>query len=305
MVKRAAKLENARPRSWPGLLPGLFLVLGLGLFLLAITQAGKLTRNQVKDWDRFTIAVTDLQCPPPPFASRDAFLAEVKDIASLPERLQVLDKELAERLADAFARHPYVERVERVRVLLPHEVDINLVYRIPVLEVMLSDRLGSAPVSSPSSKQPAKTGLADDPSWYVDAKGIVLPRRPLPEPLPLLLTAGQPKGRPGEAWGEASIEAAARIAAFLRAQQSKLNLRVFEISKNSFVLSTPAGTHVFWGHVPGAEEATEAPAALKRDRLLEYCVRHGSLDRPGERCEHDVRPLGEPIHRPQGLGTPP
>ncbi|HMC89397.1 MAG TPA: hypothetical protein VKI17_07605, partial [Gemmataceae bacterium] len=128
MVKRAAKLENARPRSWPGLLPGLFLVLGLGLFLLAITQAGKLTRDQVKDWDRFTIAVTDLQCTPPPFAQRDAFLAEVKDIASLPERLQVLDKELAERLADAFARHPYVERVERVRVLLPHEVDINLVY---------------------------------------------------------------------------------------------------------------------------------------------------------------------------------
>jgi hypothetical protein len=302
-VKRAARLENTRPRSWPGLLPGLFLVFGLGLFLLAITQAGKLTRDQVKDWDRFTIAVGDLQCPPPPFAQRDAFLAEVKDIAALPDPLQVLDKELAERLAAAFARHPYVEKVERVRVLPSREVNIDLVYRIPVLEVMLSDRPGSAAVSSPSSQPPAKTGLADDPSWYVDAKGIVLPRRTFPEPLPLLLTAGEPKGRPGEAWGDTSVEAAARLAALLRPQQSKLNLRVFEISKNGFVLSTPAGSHVFWGHVPGAEEATEAPAALKRDRLLDYCVQHGSLDRPGERCEHDVRPLREPIHRPQDLET--
>jgi hypothetical protein len=63
------------------------------------------------------------------------------------------------------------------------------------------------------------------------------------------------------------------------------------------VLSTPSGTHVLWGHAPGAESAEEARAAVKLERLLHYCAAYGGLEKPPKRYEHDVRPATEAVHQ--------
>jgi len=294
LVKKATRRDSPEQRRppWPvrpALVPAVLLFLGLGVFLLAVTEVGRFTREQVKDWDRFTLAYQDIQIPPPPFGGPAEFLTEVKELDDLPDRLRLLESDLSTRLANAFSSQPYVEKVERVIVVPSQGVEGQLVYRIPVLEVITADRLSEKP-SGGRVKSHAKGELANDPGWYVDGKGVVLPRRKLSGPLPLLLTISQPRGRPGQSWGDAGIEGAAQTAAFLQSYQTKLKLRVFEITKDGLVLSTPAGTHVLWGHAPGSEAAGEAAAEVKRDRLLRYCERNGDLDKPGG-SEHDVRPL--------------
>src|SRR5205085_1645284 len=66
-----------------------------------------------------------------------AFLGEVQYLGGLPERLALLDDDLPGRLAEAFARHPWVEKVERVEVVPPGRVRARLTYRTPVLAVWL------------------------------------------------------------------------------------------------------------------------------------------------------------------------
>src|SRR5207253_1244157 len=95
------------------------------------------------------------------------------------------------------------------------KVQVRLAYRTPVLEVMLSERVQRTPPRRWNSSDDAKRNFSEDPSWFADGKAIVLPRRKLAEPLPLLLVTRAPSGKPGQPWGEGSVEAAARTAAFL------------------------------------------------------------------------------------------
>jgi hypothetical protein len=105
------------------------LVVGLSLF--AVFAAGHSTRAAVRNWDRYLVAFADLDCQPPPGQERLGFLAEVQYLAAMPNRLSVLDEDLAPRLADAFALHPRVEKVEEIVVLPKREVHVRLRFRIP------------------------------------------------------------------------------------------------------------------------------------------------------------------------------
>jgi hypothetical protein len=264
------------------------LVFGLGLFLLCVVVIGRLTREGIRDWDRYALAFTDIDCPTPPAQSRADFLVEVRQLAGLPDRLSVLDEDLAERLAKAFARHPWVETVERVAIRPPKQIQVQLVHRTPVLEVMLSERVlkGSPPDAA-------------EPTWLVDGRGRVLPRKDYRDPLPLFFAEARPTGGAGQRWGDKGVDAAARTAGLLHADRKQFGFVSFEMKTEGLVLSTATGTHVLWGHAPEAESAGEAPAAEKRERLCEYCTQHGSLDRPAGRYEHDVRPAAKAEHRPQ------
>ena len=124
-----------------------------------------------------------------------------------------------------------------------------------------------------------------------------MPKRPRGQPLPLFFAPGPPAGSAGQSWGDTTVEAAARTAGYLQPHQKELQLRVFEFKDGGLVLCTLTGTRVLWGQAPGAEPAGEAPAGEKLNRLLRYCQGHGSLDQPGSRQEHDVRPATEPTIR--------
>jgi hypothetical protein len=122
-----ASVEPPKPKR--RLLTVLVVFLGLAVFLLGVLWINQWTRQRMVNWDRYTLAFADIECPPPPHQSRAEFLAEVQYLGALPDRLQVLDDTLTSRLEQAFANHPSVEKVLEVKILPPRRVQVRLVYR--------------------------------------------------------------------------------------------------------------------------------------------------------------------------------
>jgi hypothetical protein len=60
---------------------------------------------------------------------RADFLTEVQYLGSLPDRVELLEDGLAEKLGRAFARHPRVETVGRVEVLSDRRIRVRLTFR--------------------------------------------------------------------------------------------------------------------------------------------------------------------------------
>ncbi|MFO0964724.1 MAG: hypothetical protein U0793_03930 [Gemmataceae bacterium] len=143
--------------------------------------------ERLRGQDRFRLPLRDVQCPTPPGLTRGEFLDQTQYYASLPESLELLEDGLEEKLKEAFAKHPWVERVDAVRVL-PRTVEVGLTFRRPVLAV----------------KSPA--GIR-----AVDPAGVLLPRNAVTEGLPLI-DGEAPRGPEGAPWGDPRVEKAARLA---------------------------------------------------------------------------------------------
>ncbi len=243
-----------------------------GLLLAGALELGRRAREQLTPGPRHTVAFASIECTPPAPLSREDFLGEVQYLAGLPDRLNLLDERLSERLVRAFAGHPWVQAVQRLDLSAAPKVRVQLRYRTPVLAVPRGGALRA-----------------------VDGGGVLLPATAATDGLPVFRgrTLG-PNGPEGTVWNDPALLAAARTASFLRAQQDQLKLIAVQHSASGLVLSTPAGSRVLWGHAPGAETADEAAAAQKLERLLSYCQRHGDLDHPQAPREHDVRSAAGP-----------
>jgi cell division septal protein FtsQ len=180
------------PRPWLGRL--LFkvaaLLVGVGLFVAGVIGLGEYAQEQLRDRDRHTLPFPAIEClPPPPYQSRANFLDEVQYLARLPARVRLLDPDLGKQLAEGFAQHPWVRRVERVEVT-PKAVRVRLVYRRPALAVPRGERVR-----------------------VVDGEGILLPKEAPAEGLPVFKgSVSRPAGPAGTRWGDAAVEEAARKA---------------------------------------------------------------------------------------------
>ena len=166
------------------------LLLGLALVVGGLIALGEHAREELRGRERYAGPFADVEClPPPTHQSLRDFLDEVQYYARLPRRLQLLDPDLGRRLAEGFALHPWVRKVERVEVS-GREVRVRLVYRRPALAVRLADRVR-----------------------VVDEEGVLLPARAPSAGLPVFDgTAPQPSGPAGARWGDAAVEKAAREA---------------------------------------------------------------------------------------------
>jgi hypothetical protein len=261
-------------RGW--IVPGTVLVVGLGLLAYGVWELNRFTRERVQGWGRYTVPFADIACQPPPGQQRADFLAEVRYLTNQPERIPLLDDKLPERLAQAFASHPRVEQVQRVEILPPRQVRVRLSYRVPVLAVPYQGQ-----------------------TRVVDGRAILLPASTKATGLPVFRgRVAPPEAQAGASWHDAHLQAAALVAECLHAHQERLRLASIEADQGGIVLATTAGSRVFWGRPPGAEASGEASASVKRQRLLQYCTQHGSLDKPAGPYEHDVRPLDQPVRRP-------
>ncbi len=281
------KADKARPGSPRPFLTHYILsvvlpLLGLGLFLLGILAVGQRTRDQIRDQDRYALAFADIACNPPPAQEPAEFLAEVQYLAGMPDRLRLLDEDLTARLAEAFARHPWVAQVERVALVPPRQLEVRLVYRTPALVVILAGQRRA--VDSQGIVLPVTAG----------SEGLLVYSGPVTVPL-------APAGRP---WGDPAIEAAARTAGYLLPHQKRLQLATVAVGEDGVVLRTTAGSQVLWGRPPRMESPGEAPAQHKRQRLLTYCARHEDLDHPAGPYEHDVRPADRARHQPLSRTDP-
>ncbi len=159
----------------------------LGL-LAGIIGLGRWSLAQVHDDPRYLVPVADIDCPAPEGMERPEFLGEVQYLARLPEKLNVLDEDLPRRLRQAFARHPWVEKVDAVTVTPPRHIGVKLTFRTPVLAVRWDDELRA-----------------------VDGDGVLLPKRAPTRGLPVYDgTPRPPRGPPGTHWGDSDLERAAR-----------------------------------------------------------------------------------------------
>jgi hypothetical protein len=258
-----------RKALWRLLVP----VLAAALLLGGLIVLGRSARDALRGHDRYALPFAAIDCAPPPGTDRAAFLSEVQYLGEQPERLDLLDEGLAGRLAAAFARHPWVEKVEGVEVLPARQVRVRLVYRTPVLVVR-------SPVGQ------------DWQERVVDGHAVVLPPGRLrTDELPVLKvdTISLPTGPTGTPWDDRRVKAAARTAAYLHPYQDRLHLRSIEVGDDGLVLGNSPAAVVRWGHPPGEETDDEAPAARKLERLLEYCTKHGGLGTEKEPGMLDVR----------------
>jgi hypothetical protein len=230
-------------------------VVGAGLLVFGLIALGKAARDRLRQHERYTLAVGDIDCPAPPGMRRPDFLAEVQYVGHLPDRLPALDDDTPVRLTAAFAGHPWVETVAEVRLLPPDGARVRLTFRTPVLAV----------------SQPAG-------SRVVDGKGVLLPASARADGLPTLHgDVAPPAALAGAAWGDPSVAAAAAVAGLLRTHAERLELTTCEVHDGRVELVC-GRARVVWGGAPGSEKEGESPAAEKLRRLLEVSSRPGGLD---------------------------
>ena len=118
------------PRRWPRWLAQV--VLGLAAVALAVggvVAVGNIARDALGPADRYLLPFAEIDCPVPPGKDRAEFLGEVQYNGRFPDRVNVLDPSLPDRLRDAFRQHPRVAKVNAVRVLSPRRVEVELTFR--------------------------------------------------------------------------------------------------------------------------------------------------------------------------------
>jgi len=213
------------------------------------------------------------------------FLEEVRALGQFPDHLDTSDAALPGRLAEAFARHPWVERVERVQLGSRGRIAVQLEYRQAVALVEISG----------STQRQAITG-----------KGIVLPAGADLERwrgLPVIEAAPPPAGKPGERWGHAAVESAARIAALLHGDRELFRVQAIRLREEGLarqlILRTEGGSEVVWEASTGGGD--EVPDAEKLRRLRAYAREFGSLDRPAGPYRLDPRPSTGLLRAPLGM----
>ncbi len=220
--------------------------------------------------------------PAPPWIRGDLRNEVLADLA-FDGSVSILDDDLVERIAQAFALHPWVARVEHVRKFYPARVEVEVVYRQPVLLV-----------ETPANWLP------------VDAEAVLLPSvdfspRDLDRYPRLTGARTAPLGAAGTAWGDPLVADAARIAELLDEPWQELHLaelRPFQVPvgvphstdlHDTFELLTAGQTRIIWGHAPGGTALGEPSAKEKLARLRAIVAERGSLDGPPGGVEIDLR----------------
>lgn len=120
----------ASPRRWPRRLAQIVLGLAAAAVVVGgLIAVGNAARDSLGPQDRYLLPFNEIECPAPPGQSRAEFLGEVQYIGAFPDRVNVLDPTLPDRLRTAFAKHKKVERVVRVTVAPPRRVQVELTFR--------------------------------------------------------------------------------------------------------------------------------------------------------------------------------
>jgi len=219
--------------------------------------------------------------PPPPWIHSDV-RAEVFRSASFERSLRLTDDDLTERIAGAFALHPWVARVRRVEKRHPARIVVDLEYRRPVCMVEVLGEL--LPVDGEAVLLPKEDFSPVEASRYPRLVGVKTP----------------PVGALGERWGDARVIGGAAIADVLADVWEEMNLAVIVPSEPpipgvaadlTFTLVTRLGTRIFWGRAPGRDGPGEIPAQDKLARLEEYFRRYGTLEGRGGPQELDIYQL--------------
>jgi hypothetical protein len=177
-----------RSRVGRWLLRSALLLLVVAAIVGGVIWLGRFGLGQIHDQDRFKVPLTEVACNVPVGMERTEFLDEVQYHSPLATHFNVLDDDLSAQVKLAFARHPWVEKVDDVKPTPPRSIAVALVFRVPVLAVRWNEKLCA-----------------------VDGAGVWLPKNAPTRGLPIYEGAPRPpRGPPGTRWGDADLESEAR-----------------------------------------------------------------------------------------------
>ncbi len=262
VVPRAA--ESAKPDAASTVAPqgrreqllvaGLLLAFAVGGFAMWQHTHGFITSQEDYQLDLDEVEITPL-----PHWIREDIRDEALGRAGFDQKVSILDGSLPKRVEEAFAAHPWVERVTRVAVRHPAGVDVDMIYRRPVCMVELPT---------------GYTGV-----YPVDAHGVVLPTKDFTasqaQNYPRLSNVAKlPAGKVGTAWGDPCVLEGACLAAELAEQWKSLRLQAINVvdagsptGGATFELATQDHVRILWGHAPCAATRGEPTVQQKLDTL--------------------------------------
>lgn len=241
----------------------------LGLFLVLAIFAGLsvlgwyFVEEKIRPKPEYRLSADRITVPEIPPWVPERFVEDVLKSSNLNQTDSLLDKTLPLKLTEAFAAHPWVERVEQVVPRYPSGADVKLSYRVPV-----------ALVSVP------KEGI-----FLVDRYGVLLPPDHLLDPtanrqneyLTIHEIRSTPLGSVGTLWGDPIVHTGAQLAATLTDVASPLKLaHIIPPSREikMWRLQTAAGMEIRWGTFVSDDPKTE----VKIKKLWQWHEQFRSLD---------------------------
>ncbi len=257
-------------------------VLVLGIFLLAWWWVWQRVGPDVRGAERYQVGLDDLQVTAQPEWVHTDVRFEVEQHLRLGGPMNLLDDDLNPRIAEAFARHPWVERVVQVTKLPAGGVQVDLEYRRPACVVRVGERL--LPIDYRSILLPSEGMSGLELERYPQLAGIDSP----------------PMATYGEPWGTVRVAGGAAIAHALSEVWEAWHLaRIVPFpvvardgrEQVHYCLFSEGGTRIVWGLPPGVDSRGEPTAQEKLARLHAYHSRHGTFDGPAGPLDLDVRAM--------------
>jgi hypothetical protein len=214
-------------------------------------------------WENYSVGIDAIHVtPPPPWVHSDV-KTDVVRLGSL-ENLSLLERNTSQRVAEAFALHPWVSNVQRVAKFYPASIQVQVAYRKPVavVEVEHEGQPGLLPVD--------RLGILLPPEDFSTGQVKLLPRVAVGKTFPV--------GAIGTSWGDERVAAGALVAEALCDDWGQTSLFRIEAlptiaggspEQTAFEIVTRDQRRFVWGRGPGREASGEKTAQEKRARLLE------------------------------------
>ncbi|MFO1007676.1 MAG: hypothetical protein U0929_17060 [Planctomycetaceae bacterium] len=267
-----------------------------GLFVVVIPAFPSLWPT-ISQRDRFKLSVDAIELTAASnWAPHDVAQRVAAEHREWNER-SLLDSTLVADLAEAFAKHPWIEKVDRVEKTRQGRVIVQVTYRTPVAMIPVR---GLYPVDA--------NGVLLPPSDFSEAEANQLPR--------LEGIKSLPNGKPGEAWGDPIVVAGAKLCSelirkgTLDSHWARFGLKaviappppstaptdipeplVFQlVTKGTEKADYQDGRLIIWGRAPG-DDTLEPTVEQKLGRLEEYLNRFKSLELPEDGQVLDLRPF--------------
>jgi len=210
-------------------------------------------------------------------------------------KLELLDRELVEKIADAFALHPWVAKVVRVEKQYPARVSVELYYRRPVLVVKID-----AP--------------GDDGLLFLDEESVLLPSSDFaPTQAKDYLRIGAAGETPtsvyGTPWGSQRIAGAAAVAAAVGDRWQALGLYSIVATRSAGsdylyeLRSQDEKVRLVWGRTPGHESSGEPMVGQKIAAMEQIAGDKDPLEKSGASRVIDLRDLAAGAKKSAARGT--
>jgi hypothetical protein len=229
-------------------------------------------KSHVSSQPEYLVAPEAIEITPLPQWIHSDIKTDVIRDAGLQKKISILDERAADRISEAFALSPWVERVAGVHTSYPAHIQVDLIYRRPTAMVEVTG--GLLPVDAQCVLLPTAGFSTAEAHGYPRIVGIT----------------SSPRGLLGTPWGDATLERGVKLAAALQDSWARLGLRQIQalpttdgdtvgaVGTVQFQIVSRGGTALLWGASPGEEVEGENASSAKLDRIEKLTAEYHSLD---------------------------